>query len=442
MRVLPWLALAGALFATMPAVAAPLLLVSIDGLRPGDVLEADARGLRIPTLRRFVKEGAYAAGVTGVLPTLTYPSHTTLLTGTSPARHGIGNNTTFDPTGINQTGWYWYAADNHAETLWTAAHRAGLSTANVHWPVSVGAADIDANLPQIWRTGHDDDRKLLRVLATPGLIDGLEKELGPYAQGIDESVEGDANRTRFAIRLIATRKPGFITVYLAGLDHIEHAAGPGSAEAGAALERIDTMIGSLAEAERAAHPDAVIAVVSDHGFAPVDSDINLIRPFVDAGLIRRDAGGKVSGWEAEPWFAGGSAAIVLARPDDAALVARVRALLDRLKADPAMRIAEIIDRPEIARRGGGMEASFFVYFQLGAEMGRDPAAALVSPAKVKGMHGFSAALPEMRSTFLIAGRNIGLHGDLGEIDMRQIAPTLARVMGATLPGAEMEPLGH
>jgi predicted AlkP superfamily pyrophosphatase or phosphodiesterase len=423
-------------------MAAPLLLVSIDGLRPGDVLEADRRGLRIPNLRRFVAEGAYASGVTGVLPTLTYPSHTTLLTGVSPARHGIANNTTFDPAGINQTGWYWYAADDRAETLWTAAHRAGLSTANVHWPVSVGAADVDNNLPQIWRTGHDDDRKLLRVLATPGLIDGLERDLGPYAQGIDESVDGDASRTRFAARLIATRKPGFVTVYLAGLDHIEHVAGPGSAEANAALERIDAMIGSLAEAERTAHPDAVIAVVSDHGFASVDTDINLIRPFVAAGLIRLDAAGKVSEWEAEPWFAGGSAAIVLARPDDAALVAKVRTLLERLKADPAMRIAEIIDRPEIARRGGATAASFFVYFQLGAEMGRDPAAAPVSPSKSKGMHGFSAALPEMRSTFLIAGPGIGLHGDLGEIDMRRIAPTLARVMGTSLPGAEMQPLGR
>lgn len=442
MRVLPWLALAGALFATMPAMAAPLLLVSIDGLRPGDVLEADRRGLRIPNLRRFVAEGAYASGVTGVLPTLTYPSHTTLMTGVSPARHGIANNTTFDPTGINQTGWYWYAADDRTETLWTAAHRAGLSTANVHWPVSVGAADIDANLPQIWRTGHDDDRKLLRVLATPGLIDGLEQELGPYAQGIDESVDGDAARTRFAARLIATARPGFVTVYLAGLDHIEHVAGPGSTEAKAALERIDAMIGTLAEAERAAHPDAVIAVVSDHGFASVDTDINLIRPFVEAGLIRLDAAGKVSEWEAEPWFAGGSAAIVLARADDAGLIGKVRTLLERLEADPAMRIAEIIDRPEIARRGGATAASFFVYFQLGAEMGRDPAAPPVSPSKSKGMHGFSAALPEMRSTFLIAGPGIGLHGDLGEIDMRRIAPTLARVMGGNLPGAEMEPLGR
>ena len=87
----------------------PVLLISIDGLRPGDVLEAEKRGLKVPNLRRFLKEGAYATGVMGNLPTVTYPSHTTLITGVAPARHGIVSNTTFDPRQINHGGWYWYS---------------------------------------------------------------------------------------------------------------------------------------------------------------------------------------------------------------------------------------------------------------------------------------------------------------------------------------------
>lgn len=124
-------AIAAGLAATASASAAPLLLISIDGLRPGDVLEAEARGLHLPNLRRFVDHGAFATGVVGVLPTLTYPSHTTLITGVAPLRHGIVNNLTFDPTNINQVGWYWYAADIRVPTLWDAAHAAGRTTANV-----------------------------------------------------------------------------------------------------------------------------------------------------------------------------------------------------------------------------------------------------------------------------------------------------------------------
>ncbi|MGG2320011.1 hypothetical protein, partial [Salmonella enterica] len=82
----------------------------------------------------------------------------------------------------------------------------------------------------------------------------------------------------------------------------------------------------LVTAERKAHPDAVVAVVSDHGFAPIDTAINLYRPFIDAGLVTVDGSGAITGWDAVPWPAGGTFAIVLARPDDAALRAKVGAL--------------------------------------------------------------------------------------------------------------------
>ena len=100
------LAAAASCIAAAPASARPVLLISIDGLRPGDVAEAEQRGLKIPNLRRFLAEGSYADGVVGVLPTVTYPSHTTLLTGASPAAHGIVGNNTFDPAQINAGGWY------------------------------------------------------------------------------------------------------------------------------------------------------------------------------------------------------------------------------------------------------------------------------------------------------------------------------------------------
>jgi predicted AlkP superfamily pyrophosphatase or phosphodiesterase len=125
-----------------------VLFISIDGLRPGDVLDADKRGLKIPNLRHFVKEGGSATGVRGVLPTVTYPSHATLLTGVSPVKHGIVGNTTFDPTQINLGGWFWYASAFRTPTLWDAARKAGMTVGNVHWPVSVGAKSVTWNLPE------------------------------------------------------------------------------------------------------------------------------------------------------------------------------------------------------------------------------------------------------------------------------------------------------
>ena len=426
-----------------PAGAAPVLLISIDGLRPGDVLEAQQRGLKVPNLRRFVTGGTYATGVVGVLPTVTYPSHTTLITGASPARHGIVSNTTFDPMQINASGWYWFASDIKLPTLWAAAAAAGITAANVHWPVSVDAKGVSWNLPQIWRTGHADDAKLLAALATPGLIPELEVATGKtYAQGIDETIEGDENRASFAVALIRRHRPGFATVYLTALDHQQHQDGPDTSSAHAVLERIDTAVGSIIRAERAAHPDAVIAVVSDHGFAPVARETNLFRAFIDAGLITLDGGGKVKSWEAMPWPSGGSAAVVLARPADTVLQQRVGVLLAQLKADPANAIAAIATFQQIAMMNGNPAASFFVDFAPGTEAGRfaDQAGGLTGAAHNKGTHGWFPASPAMRSTFLIMGPGIPVHRSLGEIDMRSIAPTLARIMHVRLSGAELGPL--
>lgn len=430
---------AGALYC-VPAAAEPVLLISIDGLRPGDVIEAEQRGLRIPNLRKFVTEGAYATGVVGVLPTVTYPSHTTLLTGASPAKHGVISNTTFDPKQINAGGWYWYASDIKLPTLWSAAAGAGKTVGSVHWPVSVGASGVTWNLPQIWRTGHADDARLVTALATPGLVAELEQATGTtYAAGIDESIEGDENRARFTVKLIETHKPDFTTAYFTALDHEQHTQGPGTPQAHAVLERIDAIIGQVAAAQFAAHPDSIIAVASDHGFETISRETSFFRAFIDAGLITLDDKGKVASWEAMPWPTGGTAAVVLARKDDLALEKRVGDLLTRLKAEPANGIAAIAGRAEIARMGGNPEAAFFV------NMAPDAAAAgfagadapLRGTPKYKGTHGYFPQVLNLRSSFMIMGKGIPHGRSLGEIDMRAIAPTLAAALQVPLTDAEL-----
>lgn len=424
------------------AFAEAVLLISIDGLQPADVIDAEKRGIEIPNLKRFVNEGSYASGVRGVLPTVTYPSHATLLTGVSPDKHGIIGNTSFDPLQINQGGWFWYASDFKVPTLWDAAAKAGMTTANIHWPVSVNAKSIKWNIPQIWRTGHADDTKLMKALATPGLIESLENRLGAYAQGIDETIDGDETRGRFAVELIAQYKPDFTTVYLTALDHEQHVEGPNTPKAHAILKRIDSIVGRLVSAHTNAHSDGVVAVVSDHGFSKVDKEINLYRAFIDAGLIALDANGKIKSWEAAPWNSGGSSAIVLARTDDDALKTRVFNLLTTLKSEPKNRISAIADTAEVEQLGGNPEASFYVNLEAdsyaGGFKGKD--APLVGPSSSKGMHGYFPASPFMRAAFMMMGPGIEKGRNLGDIDMRSIAPTLAKILGVSLSDTSAAPI--
>ena len=417
-----------------------VLLISVDGLKPEAILEADQHGLKVPNLRALAADGAYATGVRGVLPTLPYPSHMTLMTGASPARHGIYANTTFDPYDRNEKGWYWYAEDGRAETLWDAAAAVHLTTANVYWPTSVGA-HVTWNLPQIWRTGTADDLKLQRALSTPGLEQSLSASLGRYPGGMDETVTEDQVRSRFAIRLIETRHPDFMTVYFTGLDTEQHSSGPFSAASDRVLEQIDSLIGELrAAADKAAPGRDVFCVVSDHGFAAVEHDVNLHSAFLEAGLFSVNGEHKIVSWKAIPWLAGGMAAVMLADPGDAAVRARVSELLARLAGDPHNGIERIVPQDAIAPGSGFPEAAFLVLLKIGYEVGPGRASPLISAPSNAGMHGYSPDHAEMRSSFFLVGPHVPAGRSLGEIDMRRIAPTLAKIMGTSLKQAELDPL--
>src|ERR1700723_27123 len=416
---------------------ATVMLISVDGMKPEAITDAQRHGLKVPNLRAFMADGVYATGVRGVLPTLTYPSHTTLLTGASPAKHGIYGNTTFDPLLRNQRGWYWYAEDLKVPTLWDAAAAAHLETASIYWPVSVGA-NITYNLPQIWRTGTEDDLKLQRALSTPGLEQELSAERGRYPGGMEEAVAQDETRARFAIRLLEKKHPTFFTIYLSGLDTEQHASGPFTPKPNETLERLDAVVGSLrAAAEKAAPGRATICVVSDHGFAAVEHDVNLYAAFLQAGLFNVDKDNNVTAWKAMLWPAGGSAAVMLADPADAAVRAHVKALLDKLAGNPANGIDRVLTQEEIQRGRGFPDAAYLISLRSGYEMGYSLTLPLIVKPGNLGMHGYLPERAEMRSAFFIVGPHIARAKSVGEIDMRQIAPTIADILLVRLGGAEM-----
>ena len=425
------------------ADARSVLLISVDGMRPDYVTRAEQLGLKVPNLRRMLREGVYAEGVNGVVPTITYPSHTTIITGVWPIKHGIWANTTFDPEQKNLRGWYWYTEDIEVPTLWGAANAAGLVTASVSWPVSVGAP-VRYLIPEIWRAGTADDRKLLRALSTPGLLTDLEAEIGSYGGG--EGVRYDQIRAKFAVRIIRQHKPNFITVHLVALDHEQHLHGPFSPEGYAALEALDGLVGELRDAALSVDPGAIICVVSDHGFARVQHVLNLAPAFVSAGLIQLASARTEYGvpgverWDAMPWTTGGSAAIVLKDPKNAAVEKKTRELLQRLAADPENGINLIVEHDELLKLGGFPNASFLVDLKPGFQMGFSFSGPLRRETSPAGTHGYLPEHAEMRASFFIAGVGIAHGRNLGVIDMRQIAPTLAGILGLSLPSAEGKPL--
>ena len=414
----------------------PVLLLSVDGLRPDHILQADKYGLAVPNFRRFLKEGSYATGVRGVLPSVTFPSETTILTGVSPRKHGVLANTTFDPLEKNREGWFWYAKDIQVPTLWDAATKQGLVTGNLYWPVSVGA-NVTYNVVHYWRSATPDDRKLTRALSTPGLVEEMEKALGPYPYGDDWSLPADEQRARFARYLIEKKKPAFMTFYFASLDAEEHLSGPFRRETFNVLEHLDTLIGELRDAaERVSQGRGVISVVSDHGFANYDKEINIRALMHDAGFFELDEKQTITSWRAVPWLAGGSAAIMIKDPQDEDTKQRVRQLFARYMEEPSGWVQRIWSGQEAGRVGGFPDATWVIELKADYKFGRRFQGPWLLPGKRGGTHGYFPDNPEMNSAFFLVGPGVPEARSVGIIDLRDIAPTLAGFLGVSLPQAE------
>ena len=436
--------------------AAPVLMISIDGLKPEYITQADAHGMKIPYLRTLLREGTYAEGVVGIWPTVTYPSHTTLVTGVWPAEHGIYNNLEFDPLQHYSGAWNWYAPLIRVPTLWTAAHEGGLRTASVGWPGSAGATDVDWLIPEYWRsadpsggagTANPADRLLIAAISRPAtLLKELEAKAGEYMRGNETSIGGDEAKTRYTVEILRRLKPGFMTLHLSSLDETQHEHGPFSAEADADLEALDGMVERLTKAAVEADPAAVVVVVSDHGFMTVTHLVNLQIPFLQAGFVEATVNPAtkavtVTAWKAVPWGAGGMAAVMLKDANDRETEQQVKAMLDKLAADPENGIAQVLDRAAIKLRGAFPDAAFLVVLKPGYYLGPATSGDLVTVIPTaRGSHGFSPEYPEMRASFFAVGAGIARNRDLGVVDMRQIAPTVAKILKVQLPTAKEKPL--
>jgi predicted AlkP superfamily pyrophosphatase or phosphodiesterase len=433
-----------------------VLVISIDGLDARYLRDADRHGLKIPTLRRLMQRGAWSrAGVVGVYPSVTYPSHTTLVTGARPARHGIVGNAVFVPPPRPQTGdWFWFARDIRADTLWQAAARGGLKTALVSWPVSTGAGDW--NVPEIWKPGgtQEESRELMREHARPrGLLEEVARA-DPRLFAAVRADEGDDMRTRFAEHLLAEKRPDVALVHLFDLDHFEHDYGPFTPEAFAMLEKSDAYVARLlAAAERAGTlSETAVFIVSDHGFRAVRK---LIHPNVvleRAGLLQsrevKDDRGRtrrvVSDWRAVAYVSGGYSAVILKDPRDRDALRRARAAFrpyeDGGPGAQGRALLRAVGRRELDRLGADRRVAFALDAAEGHSFDGGHAAEPVTDAESRGQHGYLPTPPDYRAAFIASGAGVAPRGDLGEVRMIDIGPTAAALLGLRLRHAEGRPI--
>jgi len=172
-------------------------------------------------------------------------------------------------------------------------------------------------------------------------------------------------------------------------------------------------------------------VVSDHGFARYDKTVSVNVALQRAGLIDVDASGRVTDWRAIMW----SNALIIKEPGNAETTRTVRTILDTLVADSSSGVFRYFDDAEARKEEGFPNAAFVVGVRPGFTISGRVTGALVEEHTPAGTHGLLRELHDMDSAFFLSGAGIP-HRALGRIDLRDIAPTLARLAGVSLANAQ------
>ena len=400
-----------------------VIIVTIDGFHPEFYTDS---GWRTPHLRQMMQEGTYSKGVNSVFPSITYPSHTTIVTGVWPVKHGVYYNGCFEPTG--STGkMYWNDSSIKSPTLWAVAGAKGLKVSSLFWPVSADAP-VQYNIPDIGGMGEAVREKYSRPA---GFIDTLKAEVFGGASKIDYGK--DENVGRAAAYVIAKDQPNLMTIHLFSVDHAQHTVGRHGEMVENAIADADSAVGIITDALKAAGiwNSTLLIVTGDHGFLDVTTQVNPNVWLDSAGLLPNI---KNDDWKAQFYSAGGSDYLYLKDKSDTATLNRVMGILAALPAEEK-KYFRVIDRRMIDAVGGNPEVALALSGENGAAFGNELTGAAIRPGK-GGTHGYYPDFQQIRTGFLAVGPGIKKGGVIERMNLRDIAPIVAKYLGLSFPTAD------
>ena len=413
-------------------------MLSIDGLSAAAL--ADPR-VALPALRGLAARGAEARRLAPVFPSVTWPCHTSIVTGVSPARHGVLGNLVFDRASHAPVEHFGdrTSAPVRAETLWDRLHARGERAATICWPKTRGVAVIEDNIPEFY------EQELFERYASPRLWAELAAgglpvhRYGPWSANHALGPMQDWLTLEAARHVLAVRPPRLLLLHFLTLDSFQHDYGVDSPEARWALVEMDALLGRLLDtlADLGRLESTAVMAFGDHGFADVATTYHLNDLLREEGLLEVDAGGAVTRRRA--WAAGnGGAAHVYVL--DGAAASTLERLAERFAALPGV---DVIGRDRFADLGlpepapDSMQGDLVLAAADGFFFTGHATEEAASRAPVyRAAHGHLPDLPPLGAALVMAGPGIAAGARLDAVSMLDLGPTAARLLGLDLPGAE------
>ncbi|MET7337569.1 alkaline phosphatase family protein [Nonomuraea sp. NPDC005650] len=228
--------------------AEPTVVFTVDGGDPDYFTGALERGL-MPRLRRMLDEGGEFRRGASEMPSLTNPNNLSIVTGVSPAIHGIPGNYCRLENGELQL-------LNSPEFLRAPSIHAVLQQAGV-LTLMVTTKD---KLRLLLGNGGVPSVSVERAAST-GLpeygIDDLQALVGAPAPGIY-----DPEASHYAMRLalaVYRARPDLRLLYVSLTDRVQHAAAPGDPLADRFFAAFDTLLGEYLD------EGFTVGITADHG---------------------------------------------------------------------------------------------------------------------------------------------------------------------------------
>ncbi|WHY94220.1 ectonucleotide pyrophosphatase/phosphodiesterase [Neobacillus cucumis] len=414
-----------------------LIVISFDCLSALDfpILET------LPHFQTILQNGAIVQNVETIYPSITYPCHATLVTGNFPNRHGVINNTLFQPGRLSPD-WHWYRHSIQGTTLYDEAKKANMTTAALLWPVT-GKANIDYNMPEIWTNHPWQNQILLSLLSgSPGYQWELNKRFGQIRNGLNQP-ELDNFVLESTVYTIKIKKPHLLLVHFTDLDTQRHYHGFSSNEAIAAIHRHNERLGRIIAAlkEASIYENSTIAILGDHSALDESKALHLNVLLQRQNLISTNTNGKINNWRAYCKSCDGSAYIYLKDKYDFECLNAVRQLLDSLLLDPHSGIEAVIDGEQAAAKGADGTCTFMVEAKKGYYFLEDFHGEYIKTISHEDViadkkytlatHGYSPEKDNYTTIFMAAGKGIR-NTKIPSAHLVDEGPTFARLLGLDL----------
>lgn len=415
-----------------------VVLVTIDGFANFHLKNP---AIDLPVIRALARAGVEAASGETVFPSVTHPSHTTLITGVRPLRHGVVNNRLtnrltgerFHVTNLDRS------VSIKVPTIFDVARRGGLSTAAFFWPETKNDPSIDFNVAEVFNTDSKADINAV----SPAVLDELRNAGVPidnYFRYYGDSFlmgTSDYVLAQAAAHVIKTRKPSLLAIHLLLTDEVQHELGPVHYRAHGALTAADHAVGLLVKAVRDAGlaDQTTFVVTADHGFATVDTQVNLAPLFADPALK-----GAVSlhpqGWslfvEKTPAFDAATHQAALDRAYQKATATPGVARLVRSAEFHTLGLPTYEESPYIA----GQDLLIGEIDTFLTADAANPSTARVPLVPARHEHGYLPTHPKMFTSLVLSGRGITPGATIGHVRSLDVAPTIARLLGLEMKDVE------